>query len=86
MLGFDGDKVLMNRILRALEAATGEESGAVPEDLPLKQLAGWDSMRAVNFQLELEQEFGVNLSDAEITGASTLADIASLLRARKVDV
>ena len=76
----------MNRILRALQAATGEEPQALQQDLPLKQLAGWDSMRAVNFQLELEQEFGVDLSDAQITGASTLADIATLLRARKAEV
>jgi acyl carrier protein len=76
----------VNRILRALQAATGEETLALQQDLPLKQLAGWDSMRAVNFQLELEQEFGVDLSDAEITGASTLADIATLLRARKAEV
>jgi acyl carrier protein len=78
--------VSVNRILRALQAATGEETQALQQDLPLKQLAGWDSMRAVNFQLELEQEFGLDLSDAEITGASTLADIAMLLRARKAEV
>jgi acyl carrier protein len=78
--------VSVNRILRALQAATGEETQALQQDLPLKQLAGWDSMRAVNFQLELEQEFGVDLSDAGITGASTLADIATLLRARKAEV
>jgi acyl carrier protein len=76
----------VNRILRALQAATGEENLALQQDLPLKQLEGWDSMRAVNFQLELEQEFGVDLSDAEITGASTLADIATMLRARKAEV
>jgi acyl carrier protein len=76
----------MNRILRALNAVTDTEVTDVNPDAPLKQIDGWDSMRAVNFQMELEQEFGVDLSSEQITGNSTIGDVVSLLRAKGVGI
>lgn len=55
-------------------------------DQPLNEVAGWDSMRAVNFQMELEAAWGVDLSEAEITGDWSLQRIAELLRQHGVSI
>jgi len=76
----------MDRVLRALQSAIVTDVRQFPIDIPFKQIDGWDSMRAVNFQLELEQEFGVDLSTEQITGNSTLADVIAILRRRNIDI
>lgn len=76
----------MNRVLRVLNTVTDREIIAIDPNVPLKQIEGWDSMRAVNFQIELEQEFGVDLSGGEITSDSTLNDVAALLRAQHAEI
>ncbi len=51
---------------------------------PLREVPGWDSMRAVNFQMELESAYGVDLSDALITGSSSLDQIVEVLHTKGV--
>lgn len=52
--------------------------------LPLRNIEGWDSMRAVNFIMELESKYGVDLSDVTITGALSLEQVDKLLREKGV--
>ncbi|MCX6612562.1 MAG: acyl carrier protein [Acidobacteria bacterium] len=47
-----------------------------------EELPGWDSMRAVNFQIELESQFGVDLSDVDSIGSLNLSTLADLLRSK----
>lgn len=70
----------MNRIQSALRIVCERSDLQVPPDVPLGEVAGWDSMRAVTFQMELENIFSVDLSDVMILGSSTLADVADMLR------
>jgi acyl carrier protein len=76
----------MDRLIRALNAVTDTDVTGFDLNLPLSSINGWDSMRAVNFQMELEQEFGVDLSNEEITGTSTLNDVIAMLRSQNADV
>ncbi len=75
---------MMERVLQALGAVTEADLRGLNQEVPFKDLEGWDSMRAVNFQMELEQEFGVDLSNDQITGSSNLADIVAILSAHNV--
>ena len=43
-------------------------------------------MRAINFQMEVESAFDVDLSDVQITGSSTLGEVAALLQQKGVSV
>jgi acyl carrier protein len=76
----------MDRILRALNAVTDTEVTDINPDAPLKELDGWDSMRAINFQMELEQEFGVDLSSEQITGNSTIGEVTGMLLSKGVGI
>jgi acyl carrier protein len=58
----------------------------IPPDQPLRSTEGWDSMRAINFQMEVESAFDVDLSDVQITGSSTLGEVAALLQQKGVSV
>ena len=58
----------------------------VAPDSPLGQIKGWDSMRAVTFQLALEQLFEVDLSEEMISGSTTLADIEAMLTRKGAQV
>jgi acyl carrier protein len=75
----------MNRLFGVLHAVCEESGDApVPLDTRLKELPGWDSMRAVNFQLELESAFSVDLSAETIVGSATLGEIVQLLERKGV--
>ena len=59
---------------------------SIRSNMPLGDIEGWDSMRAVNYQLALESIFSVDLSDVLILGESTLSDVAELLRQKGVEL
>jgi acyl carrier protein len=72
----------MTEITRVLQAVCENPNGTIGPEDKLGAFEGWDSMRAVNFQLELESVFGVDLSDVEITGDSTVAEVEQILRSK----
>ena len=47
--------------------------------MPLKQIAGWDSVMMVRLMLRLEQRAGRELSEAELEAIVTVGDVARLL-------
>jgi acyl carrier protein len=57
---------------------------SIDPNRPLRELQGWDSMRAVNFQMELEAKYSVDLIDVPITGGSSLQEISQVLREKGV--
>jgi acyl carrier protein len=56
----------------------------VAATVPFGEIAGWDSMRAVTFQVELERLFGVDLSDTMIPASWTLDELAGILEQKGV--
>ncbi len=67
------------RLKAAFSGAFGCDSLPSP-DRPLQEIDGFDSMSAVNFTLELEGAFGVDLVGVILSGEQTLADVVALLR------
>jgi acyl carrier protein len=43
----------------------------------LAEIDGWDSMNAINLQMELEQQSGIAELNLKLTDQTTLAEIAS---------
>lgn len=76
----------MVRVESALKEICERDDLQLQMDMPLREIEGWDSMRAVTFQVELERIFSVDLSDETISGSSTLADVAEILKRRGADL
>lgn len=74
----------MNK-LQSVLAEVCELDGPGPSpDLPFRDIKGWDSMRAVTFQVELERLFSVDLSDTMVPASWTLDELSNVLKQKGV--
>ena len=64
------------------EALNLDEADVTPE-ATLKDDLGIDSLDAVELIMELEDEFGVKIEDAEAQAFVTIGDIVTLLEAKQ---
>lgn len=54
----------------------------IPEgDIPLAELAGWDSLKGVRLVLRLEEIVGRELSEDDIASLQSVGDVERLLKA-----
>ncbi len=53
---------------------------AIRDELKLEDIPGWDSMNAINLQLELESRCGVDLSSETLAGEMTLGQLAGRIK------
>ena len=61
-------------------------NGPVPRlstDLPLGDIAGWDSLVMVRLVVSLEEKLGRQLDDAEIESIETVGDVEKLVKASR---
>jgi acyl carrier protein len=70
------------RFRKALIAVFRKAPAALSPELPLGQIAGWDSMTAVSFSFELEDAFDVVLGETTFAADQTIGDVLDVLRAR----
>ena len=56
-----------------------------PENTPLSEIEGWDSLRHVSLIVRLEKQVNEKLTAEEIKGIVTLRDVASILRQKVID-
>jgi acyl carrier protein len=56
------------------------------EDMALEEIDGWDSMNSVNFELELESSFGIDLSDVIFTAEEKISDVILVLKTKGIDI
>ena len=56
-----------------------------PEDTPLREIEGWDSLRHLGLILGLERELNEKLTAEQIRGIVTLGDVAGILREKFAD-
>jgi acyl carrier protein len=85
-MGSNADPQLTDAFKDKLAGALAEvfefPASELRAELPLGDIEGWDSMNAVNFTLELESAFGVELAGVILTADQTIADVVALLRER----
>jgi acyl carrier protein len=56
------------------------------EDLELSQIPDWDSMNAINFQMEIEAAFGVELNPDFIDAFLKVSDVIKELKRLGVNI
>lgn len=52
---------------------------AMPDDLPLGNISGWDSLRLLNAVLLIERLLGRELTEEEIENLNTVGDLRQIL-------
>ena len=70
--------------MRATELLTEVLRSGVPipeGDIPLAELAGWDSLKGVRLVLRLEEIVGRELSEDDIARLQSVRDVEQLLKA-----
>jgi acyl carrier protein len=74
---------LERRLQRVFEIIFNRPGIDLRDDLTARDVPGWDSFNHINLIIQVEQEFGIRFSDAEV---SSLQDIGALKRliARKI--
>ena len=71
----------MRPIVKILEAVIdGADATAIDSDTVLESIPGWDSMNAINFLLELEVDYAVDLSGLDLSQLATFGQICDYLR------
>ncbi|HWF07186.1 MAG TPA: acyl carrier protein [Bryobacteraceae bacterium] len=74
----------MTKLQSVLTEVCELDGTPVAANAPFGEIKGWDSMRAVTFQVELERLFGVDLSDTMIPANWTLDELAGVLQQKGV--
>jgi len=71
----------MNNIIKVLLTVFPElrETDITP-DLSLDNIPGWDSMNAINLQLELESIYKIDLSREALPGEMTVAQLENRIK------
>jgi acyl carrier protein len=78
-------EAIMEELRKALSAALPEWDGSgFSSDMVITETPGWDSMNAINFVMEIQQIFHVNIEDLLLKPGLTVGEIKSHLhRMRK---
>ena len=78
----------MEKIITAIKSAFEEfDESEFRLDMLLDEIPDWDSMSSINFQLALQNTFGVKLSeDVVFTGEHTVSDVIEILREQGADI
>ena len=74
-----GLKELVSKALRL-------PAGSVSDTLAMAETRSWDSLAHMELVLAIEERYQVNLSADEIVNMTSIPGIASVLRARGVEV
>jgi acyl carrier protein len=73
------------RAVKLLADVLHVPADAITEDLAMREMDGWDSLRHMELVVSLEQAFGIQLTFEEIVAMTTVRGIAHVLSARGVD-
>ncbi len=68
-----------HEFLRTLEEQLEVPEGTLNQDVPLADIAEWDSLAAVLFIALADEKMGVTISGKQIAAAKTFDDLMALL-------
>ena len=72
----------MKPIAKILESVIqGADAAALRPDTILKTIPGWDSMNAINFLLEVESNYSIDLSQLDLSKLATFGQLCDSLSA-----
>ncbi len=70
----------MERLAKVIKSVFEDfDEGGLRKTMKLSEIPDWDSMNAVNLQLELESAYGIELAATAVRGDTTIGELAALL-------
>lgn len=75
------DDTVLSRVAAVCRKTFREPDARVSRETTSDDIAGWDSLAHVAFIAEVESEFGVRFSIAEVAGLESIGDLVDLVEA-----
>ncbi len=76
--------MLDNALLTLIAGTLGIDPAEVTEDSDMSNTRKWDSLRQIMLMIELETQYGVELSDQQMLETTSVAKIRALLAVQGV--
>ena len=73
------DEATFNTVRSTLEEQLGVDASTITPESKIIQDIGADSLDVVEIIMELEEEFGIDITDEEAEKVSTVADLVALV-------
>lgn len=70
------------RLTKVFRDVFDNPSLQIKEDYNAGNIPGWDSLAHINLIVEIEEEFGISFSTAEISGFACVGDVKKLILQR----
>ena len=70
------------RLTKVFREVFDERSLQIKDDYNASNIPGWDSLMHINLIVEIEEEFGISFSTAEISGFACVGDVKKLILQR----
>lgn len=70
------------RLTNVFRKVFDDPSLQIEDDFNADNIPGWDSLEHINLVLEIEGEFGISLSTAEIAGFNRVRDVKKIILQR----
>jgi acyl carrier protein len=78
------DGEIYGRLQKLFDTVFGRTDIALTPELTPEAVPGWDSFRHVDFIMATEEQFGINLRDADLDEMQSIGDLARII-GEKVD-
>jgi acyl carrier protein len=72
------------RLTKVFQETFDDASLQIKDEYNASNIPGWDSLAHINLIVEIEEEFGISFSTAEISGFSCVGDVKKLILKRAV--
>lgn len=67
-------------VIKWLERVFNEEAGEIAIDTPRDAIPEWDSLGVLNLMADMDEQFGIVLSDDDLEGMNNISDIIKILK------
>jgi acyl carrier protein len=70
------------RLTKVFREVFDDPSLQIEDDFNASNIPGWDSLAHINLIVEIEEEFGISFSTAEIAGFTCVGDVKKMIMQR----
>ncbi len=68
------------QIISVIEHVASAPKGSVAQETILKSIPGWDSMAALEFLIQLDDEWGIHIPGEDLVSCKTVADLVQMTK------
>ncbi|MEM7707631.1 MAG: acyl carrier protein [Pseudomonadota bacterium] len=80
----ENEQLSVRQTLDLIADLLAEEPSSLQPDTPLESLEGWDSMGALMIMAEMDERFGLTVTEEDLSAMKTGADFIDLLKSNNL--